>query len=136
VSIMISSEMTRHLKNSSVSINHVLVRRMYRYCATFELTDVHSTCRKMAKAADGSATRDSDEWLTRLVRGAQLCVECQSFAMQRQLGSRCRGHGVLNRQTAWKAVTVPGCHGKWKLVTQHTEQCSCNPLDRLSFTFV
>lgn len=114
------------------------------YCATYELVDVHSTCRKMAKsvavasAAESSTTRDAagDDWLSRLVKGVKLCVECQSFAMQRQLGGRCRGHGVLERQTSWKAVTVPGCHGKWKLVSKHTEQCTCNPRDRLSFTFV
>jgi len=98
------------------------------YCAKFELTDVHSTCRKMSKR--------SNKWLAKLVKGAQLCVECQSFAMQRELGARCRGHGVFQRQTQWKAVTVPGCHGKWRLVTEHTEQCDCDPVDGYSFSFV
>lgn len=97
------------------------------YCAQFELTDVHSTCRKMAKTS---------EWLSKMVRGSKLCVECQSFAMQKELGGRCRGHGVLNRQTQWKAVTVPGCHGKWKLVTSHTEQCDCDPTSAFSFALV
>lgn len=97
------------------------------YCAHFELTDVHSTCRKMAKTS---------EWLSNMVKGAKLCVECQSFAMQKELGGRCRGHGVFNRQTQWKAVTVPGCHGKWKLVTQHTDQCDCDATSAFSFTLV
>lgn len=97
------------------------------YCAQFQVTDVHSTCRKMAKTS---------EWLTTVVKGATLCVECQSFAMQKELGGRCRGHGVLNRQTQWKAVTVPGCHGKWKLISAHTEQCDCDATSGLSFTLV
>lgn len=96
------------------------------YCATYEVTDVHGSCSKSS----------SISWSKRLTRGATLCVECQPFSMKKELGGRCNGHGVYMKSSHWKAVAVPGCHGKWTMTSHHQMDCSCNPKDELSFVFV
>jgi hypothetical protein len=97
------------------------------YCMQFEITDVKSTCRKLSTEKD---------WTWQLVRGAELCVECQALAMRRRLGGRCRGHGVLNKETRWAAVAaVAGCHGKWTMKSRQ-DGCQCAADSPLSFILV
>jgi hypothetical protein len=104
---------------------HKMVNQPSPYCAHFQLTETRPSCRKSPLG----------EWPKLLVPGATVCVECQPMVMNGQLGGRCRGHGVLNRETRWDAVIVPGCHGKWIMTTAH-ETCQCNPEDPLSFVLV
>ena len=124
--------------SSSVSSHHVIYMLCYltvrllrvslcRYCAQFELTVTRSSCLRSPLV----------QWSKQLVKGASLCVECQALVMKDpQLGGgRCRGHGILNRETRWSAVAVPGCHGKWVMKTPHAE-CQCSPDEQLSFVLV
>lgn len=95
------------------------------YCAQFELTETRPSCKKTPLG----------NWPKLLVPGAKVCVECQPLVMNGQLGGRCRGHGVFQRETRWTAVAVPGCHGKWIMTTQHA-QCQCPSDSELSFVLV
>jgi len=71
-----------------------------------------------------------------LVRGARVCVECQPLGMNGAGGGgRCPGHGVLRRETRWAAVAVPGCRGKWIMVTPHAN-CRCPTDSNRSFVLV
>jgi len=96
------------------------------YCAQFQITDVHSSCQKST----------SSTWATNLRLGASVCVECQAFSMKPELGGRCSGHGVYKKTTGWKAMTVPGCHGKWVMVKEHVEGCHCDPEKDDSFVLI
>lgn len=84
------------------------------YCATFEITKVKDSC-----FAD-----PSNPWGSQLREGNQVCIECQPFAMKKNLGVRCQGHGVFMRESRFNEVNTPGCHGKWVMRTRH-EDCSC-----------
>jgi len=85
-------------------------------------------------------------WTGRLVPGTVVCVECQQFAAlraaERRGGGaaggrdRCAGHGVYERETAWKAVSVRRCHGKWTLIGRHVKPCQCDARADTSFVFV
>lgn len=92
------------------------------YCAHFEITESRSSC----KLFDGSGG---------YTKGATVCVECQPLAMKRQLGTRCRGHGVYLRETRWNAVTVPGCHGKWVMQERH-DDCKCDPSKETAYILI
>lgn len=97
----------------------------------FELTDVHPGCNLATSSMSGSnspASADQSDlinWTGQLVKGASVCVECQPAAMKQKLGGRCRGHGVLAKQTRWDAVTVPGCRGRW-VMKYRRENCQCS----------
>jgi len=99
---------------------------LFRYCAEYEVIDAKPGCQSPSSAAP---------WTRTLIKGAAACVECQSVAMRRRLGNRCRGHGVLGRLTRWNAATAPGCSGRWKM-TSARRQCRCNPDSQLSFIFI
>ena len=119
--------------------NILLIRsKLCSYCAKFRITETRSACqRALTKelAATGGASSKMT-WPTKLVRGSTVCVECQQFAMQSTVGRRCAGHGVYQRETAWKAVTIPRCHGKWIMTVRHEEPCQCDPSSDTSFVFV
>jgi len=68
-----------------------------------------------------------------LHRGNEICVSCESKAIREKLGDRCTGHGVLNKQTRFKNVITPACHGRWERVRVESE-CSCK--DGPQFIFV
>lgn len=68
--------------------------------------------------------RSSSEWAKVLEKGAEVCVECQPTSMNKRL-ERCRGHGVFQQETTWKAIEAYNCHGKWKMITHH-ESNTCN----------
>jgi len=96
------------------------------YCAQFRLTESRRSC---------SRTPLSD-WPKLLVPGARLCVECQPLVMSGGVGNgRCSGHGVLDRETRWSAVGVPGCRGKWIMTTRHAN-CRCPADNQFSFVLV
>ena len=94
----------------------------------FELTGVRSAC-------NVSGTPAEAEFSEHLTKGATVCVECQPSAMSRQLGTRCRGHGVAGKQTRWKAVTVPGCRGRW-VMRSRRDDCQCDVQSPTSFILV
>jgi len=94
----------------------------------FELTAVRSGCNVTGTPAEAT-------FADHLVTGGTVCVECQPAAMKRQLGTRCRGHGVLRKQTRWKAVTVPGCRGRWVLKSRR-DDCRCDVQNPTSFILV
>ena len=91
----------------------------------FEITDTRHACTKAL----------GKEWAGALSKGERVCIECQASAMKRRLGGRCKGHGSYLLETGWKAVTVRGCHGKWKMVSQH-EEGHCDPRENHSFILI
>jgi len=110
-----------------------------RYCMQFELTEVRRSC---TKASVGKSKNEvvsvAADWPSRLTKGAEVCVECQSLAMRRRLGGRCRGHGVLHKETRWVVVAAArttGCHGKWTLKSRQ-DACQCSSESPLSFILV
>jgi len=103
-----------------------------RYCAKLEVTETRRSCAR-------------HDWTRRLTPGTLVCVECQQLAVDDHAGrggsagrsrGRCAGHGVFERETAWKAVGVRRCHGKWTLVSRHVQPCQCDPRRDTSFVFV
>jgi len=95
------------------------------YCAHFEVTRSTHSCHK----------QESKDWTRMLRRGAQICVECQPYAMKSHLGERCTGHGVFGKESRFTAFTADKCHGKWRMRTKHSD-CTCNTQNAQSFIFV
>lgn len=95
------------------------------YSAEFLVTDVFHSC-----------NISTSTWSKRLRKGATVCVECQHFSMKKALGGRCSGHGVFQKTTDWKAVAIPGCHGKWTMTSRHRQDNACDPSDDYSFVLV
>jgi len=118
------------MPRASVGINPALVHGRGRYCMVFELTGVRRGCNVTGTPAVAAAA-----FTAGLVKGATVCVECQAAAMRRELGTRCRGHGVARKQTRWKAVTVPGCRGRW-VMKSRADDCHCNARSPTSFILV
>merc|ERR1712004_326538 len=81
------------------------------YCAHFEITRSAHKCHK----------HTDNNWARLMRNGVHVCVECQPNAMKSGLGNRCNGHGVYLEETRWSALTVPGCHGRWRMRTYHGE---------------
>jgi len=109
------------------------------YCAKYKITEARQSCQRNPEARHkgaGDQGPDDMPWVRKLVRGSTVCVECQQFATHKSLGNRCYGHGVEQRQTQWKAVTIPRCHGSWVMTSRHLEPCSCDPSRDVSFVFV
>lgn len=92
------------------------------YCAVYEVTDVRPSCSTRPK---GLATDVAASWTSNLTKGAHVCAECQPTAMQTKLGGRCKGAGLLRKETQWMAMGVPGCHGAWVMKTRQSE-CRCD----------
>jgi hypothetical protein len=104
------------------------------YCAKFRVTENRAAC---LRAPTAGSNETANAWARQLVRGSTVCVECQQFAaLQAAVGRRCAGHGVLQRETTWKAVTIPRCNGKWTLISRHETPCTCDPHSDASFVFV
>jgi len=96
------------------------------YCAQFRLTENRRSCGRTPLS----------EWPKLLKPGTRLCVECQPLVMSGGGGvGMCTGHGVLNRETRWTAVGVPGCRGKWVMTTPHAH-CRCPADNQFSFVLV
>lgn len=91
------------------------------YCTIFEVTEAHNACKQQGKRDEEGERATLAEGL---VKGARVCVDCQELAMKKKLGSRCKGDGSQGKDTRWNAVMLPGCHGKWKMVSRQ-EECSC-----------
>jgi len=96
--------------------SYIFCGKNFSYCMEFEVTEVWPAC---------EAPNSLDNSTVHLVKGNTVCVECQTLAMKKHLGSRCKGHGVYLKETRWKAVLTSGCHGKWVLKTR-AEDCQCN----------
>ena len=112
---------------------------VFRYCMQFEVTDVRPACSTVSPVDDAADDDDDDAWTQRLAKGASVCVECQSLAMRRELGGRCKGHGVMSKETRWAAVATSSstgrCHGKWVLKSRD-QDCQCSSDSPLSFILV
>jgi len=123
------------LESAETSITTLVL--YLRYCMQFELTAVRRSCSKSSSVGRNKDEVDSG-WPSRLTKGAEVCVECQSLAMRRRLGGRCRGHGVLHKETRWvvmAAARTTGCHGKWVLKSRQ-DSCQCSPKSPLSYILV
>lgn len=95
------------LKNLySKYFNHIFSRPTYR--AQFRVTATRPGCEK-------------SDWASVLHVNTTVCVECQPVAMNKEIGMRCHGHGVIHENTAWKAVDVPHCHGTWEMISPHED---------------
>ena len=102
----------------------------------FELSEVRRSCYKASMGRNKNEV--VADWPSRLTKGAEVCVECQSLAMRRRLGGRCRGHGVLHKETRWvvmAAARTTGCRGKWVLKSRQ-DACQCSAQSPLSFILV
>lgn len=88
-----------------------VIPRKPAYSAVFRVTHVGRACQRSS-------------WAKVLEKGAEVCVECQPTSMNKRL-ERCTGHGVFHEETAWKAIAVRNCHGKWKMITHHDFK-TCN----------
>lgn len=96
------------------------------YCGTYKITESSSKCT--------NNTQEHQHWATFLKAGDEVCVECQPFAMHKHLGMRCKGHGVLNQSTRWRAIDVPHCYGRWEL--KKRDKCTCNIHQDISFILI
>ena len=56
--------------------------------------------------------------------GSRMCALCPEDARRKNLGDRCKGHGVDSRLTRWRSTVQPKCHGKWRRVYE-TRNCPC-----------
>merc|ERR1712032_1762755 len=65
------------------------------YCVVFRVEKAMKAC-KLNEDTQG------------LVRGADICVSCESKSTRPHLGDRCSGHGVESRMTRFKNVITPG----------------------------
>jgi len=105
----------------------------------FELTQVRPACSKssLTSLSSEDGEKVDENWTQQLIEGATVCVECQSVAMRRKLGARCRGHGVLSKETRWSAIatTTTGCHGKW-VMKSRDQGCQCASDSLLSFILI
>lgn len=97
----------------------------------FELTEVRAACNLTSSVAANSTM----DWTKQLVKGRQVCVECQPAVMKKKLGGRCRGNGVQAKETRWDAVTVPGCRGRWVMKSRQ-EECQCSSDDKQLASFI
>lgn len=93
------------------------------YFAMYKVTEARRSCQY---ASNGNPLA------SQLKIGATVCVECQETAMDKNLGVRCKGHGVYRRETRWNAIMAHGCHGWWNMTTEHMEG-SCDQEKVLSF---
>lgn len=81
------------------------------YCVVFRVEKAMKSCK-------------FNEDTKKIVRGAEICVSCESKSIRPHLGDRCSGHGVEDRITRFKNVISPGCHGKW-IKTAVYDKCPC-----------
>lgn len=82
-----------------------------QYCVVFKVEKAMKTCRHSKETE-------------KLVRGAEVCVSCESKATRPHLGNRCSGHGVENKTTRFKNIITPGCHGRWTKTAVY-DKCPC-----------
>lgn len=99
----------------------------YRYCGTYKITESSSKCT--------NTTQENHSWANVLKINAEVCAECQPFAMHKHFGMRCKGHGVPGKVTRWRAIDVPHCSGKWELKTID-RACTCNVHQNKDFIFI
>ncbi|XP_046575803.1 somatomedin-B and thrombospondin type-1 domain-containing protein-like [Haliotis rubra] len=96
------------------NFNEILTRATY--CAYYLVTSSRAAC---------NSTEVNQKWARSLNKGAEVCVECQPTAMDRDRGVRCIGHGVMNKLTRWTAINVPHCKGEWTMTVDH-KPCTCD----------
>ncbi|XP_022253156.1 uncharacterized protein LOC106469051, partial [Limulus polyphemus] len=97
--------------------------RSQQYCVVFEVTKSHHKCSPLGKDA------------TKLKKGERVCVACETAAMRKHLGYRCKGHGVDGKSTRWAALDASSCHGRWVKISEHSA-CTCNTAAVPDFIFV
>ncbi|XP_033747213.1 somatomedin-B and thrombospondin type-1 domain-containing protein-like [Pecten maximus] len=96
------------------------------YCSHYKIVESNRHC---------NTTDFGKTWANKLQPGNKVCVECQPFAMDKEAGLRCKGHGVYRRPTHWKALDVHHCHGKWIMEEIHGP-CTCNVFGDSDFILV
>lgn len=96
---------------------------------------MYHTMFQVVRSSPICGAKFAPQWAKMLKKGATICVECQQFAMHKRLGVRCKGHGALNKETRWDAVTTPGCHGIWTM-SSAANNGPCPPSKEQSFIFI
>lgn len=99
---------------------------LYRYCARFTIVSTSVYC---------NTTEYSKKWANELQLRRTVCVQCDPFAMHKDLGTRCHGHGVYKEITGWNAVDVPYCTGLWRQETKPSD-CVCDADLKDSFILI
>lgn len=97
--------------------------RSQQYCVVFEVTKSHHKCSPLGEDA------------TKLKKGERVCVACETAAMRKHLGYRCKGHGVDGKSTRWAALDASSCHGRWIKISEHSS-CPCSTAAVPDFIFV
>lgn len=95
-----------------------------QYFGVYELTDVRNACFL------------SSQWSRQMTNGMTICADCRALAMRRRLAGHCKGHGVPLRETRFVAVTIPGCHGRWRLKGPHDQGMCHESGNHLDLLFV
>lgn len=90
---------------------YVEVENKGEYCIVFRVDKATKAC-----------LENKDTW--ELTKDNEVCVSCESKAVREKLGGRCAGHGVYDRETRFKTVVTPECHGRWERV-RYEENCPC-----------
>jgi len=91
--------------------SYVVEENSDQYCVVFKVDKAMKACSNI-------------EETSKLQRGNEVCVSCESKATRPHLGDRCSGHGVDNKATRFKNVISPGCHGRWTRV-EVSDSCPC-----------
>ncbi|VEL21737.1 unnamed protein product [Protopolystoma xenopodis] len=55
----------------------------------------------------------------------QICVTCYPTYMRPDLGHQCRGTGITNIPTRWRALRTADCHGQFKMIGAPKRACTC-----------
>lgn len=98
----------------------------FRYCSKYTIVATSVYC---------NTTEAGKKWANELQLNTTVCVQCDPFAMNKELGTRCVGHGVFGEVTRWKAVDVPYCNGMWKMKTEPSD-CVCDAESKESFILI
>merc|ERR1712095_185107 len=112
------SQITNEVQESNVYDVRQNLKTFHReentdeYCVVFRVEKAMKSCKL-------------NEDTNTLIRGADICVSCESKSTRPHLGDRCSGHGVEDRITRFKNVITPGCHGKW-IKTGVYDKCPCH----------
>lgn len=109
------------LHNEVNSVNSYDVRENLKTFHREENNDEYCVVFRVEKAMKSCKFNEDTK---RIVRGAEICVGCESKSIRPHLGDRCSGHGVEDRLTRFKNVITPGCHGKWVKVAVY-DKCPC-----------
>lgn len=113
------------------------IRQNLKYLPKSELSKENNTTAKpyvvMFEVTKSRKACETFEAFGALREGQRLCVSCETTAMRKHLGNRCRGHGLEDRTSRFAALGHLHCHGRWQRLSR-TDRCP--PGHQPDFIFV